>query len=210
MRKLSIERKVGTHGTLQVAGYHDGDPHTAIYGRGSDQLSSDYFQDFYSRGFAYDGGGVNGWGTRVALKERISEDLELTTIYAFSGRLVSANDLDEALRDALRSSSRQSLAAKITAVIPRSHTYISAGYKWVNGPTLSRVDAYGENQYQVSPYFNIGIRQPLPRFALGRWEAIAECDNLLAQEYYTMYTGDGPMVITPAARSFRGGLSLQF
>jgi hypothetical protein len=45
---------------------------------------------------------------------------------------------------------------------------------------------------------------------LGRWEATAECDNILAQGYYTMYTGDGPMVITPAARSFWGGLSLQF
>jgi hypothetical protein len=208
--EISVERKVGTHGTLQVAGFHDNDRNTAIYGRGSDQLSSDYFQDVYSRGFAYDGGAVNDWGTRIALRERISEDLELTTIYAFSGALVSANDLDGALRDALRSGARQSLAAKVTAMIPKTHTYVSAGYKWVNGATLSRVDPYGEGLYQVSPYFNLAIRQPLPRFALGRWEAIAECDNLLAQGYYTMNTGDGPLVITPAARSFRGGLSLQF
>lgn len=208
--ELSVERKVGEHGTLQVAEFHDNDRHTAVFGRGSDQLSSDYLQDFYSRRFAYDGGASSDWGTRVALRERLSEDLELTTIYAFSGALVSANDLDGALRDALRTASRHSLAAKVTATIPRSQTHVSAGYKWVNGRSLSRVDGYGEGVYQVSPYLNVAIRQPLPKFALGRWEAIAECDNLLAQGYFTMTTGDGVMVITPAARSFRGGLSLQF
>ena len=208
--ELSVERKLGTHGTLQVAGFHDSDRHTAVYGRGNDQLSSDYFQDFYSRGFAYDGGYSSDWGTRVALRERLSEDLELTTIYAFSGALVPANELEGALRQALRSSMRHALAAKLTATIPRSQTRVSAGYKWVNGAALSRVDSYGEGVYQVSPYLNVGIRQPLPKFALGRWEAIAECDNLLAQGYYSMNTGDGLMVITPAARSFRGGLSLQF
>jgi hypothetical protein len=208
--EVAVERKIGSRGMLQVAGFHDNDRHTAIYGRGNDQLSSDYFQDFYSKGFAYDGGASSSWGTRVALRERLSEDLELTTIYAFSGALVPANDLDGALREALRTVPRHSLAARVTATVPGTRTYVSAGYKWVNGTALSRVDGYGEGLYRTSPYLNIGIRQPLPKFALGRWEASAECDNLLAQGYYTMNTGDGLMVITPAARSFRGGLSLQF
>ena len=208
--EVAAERKIGAHGMLQVAGFHDDNRHTAIYGKGSDQLSTDYFQDFFNKGFAYDGGASSSWGTRVALRERLSEDLELTTIYAFSGALVPANDMDGALREALRTVPRHSFAARVTATVPGTHTYISAGYKWVNGTALSRVDGYGEAVYQMSPYLNIGIRQPLPKFALGRWEANAECDNLLAQGNYTMYTGDGPMVITPAARSFRGGLSLQF
>jgi hypothetical protein len=208
--EVAVERKLGTHSMVQVAAFHDNDRHTAIYGRGNDQLSTDYFQDFYAKGFAYDGGASSSWGARVALRERLSEDLELTTVYAFSGALVPANDLDGALREALRTVPRHSLAAKVTATVPGTRTHVSAGYKWVNGTALSRVDKYGEGVYQVSPYFNIGIRQPLPKFALGRWEANAECDNLLAQGYYTMNTGDGLMVITPAARSFRGGLSLQF
>lgn len=208
--ELAVEHKLGAHGMMQVAGFHDNDRHTAVFGRGSDQLSSDYFQDFYAKGFAYDGGSSSSWGTRIALRERLSEDLELTTIYAFSGALVPANDLDGALREALRTMPRHSLAAKVTATLPGTRTHLSAGYKWVNGRTLSRVDGYGEGVYQMSPYLNIGVHQPLPRFALGRWEANAECDNLLAQGNYTMVTGDGPMVITPAARSFRGGLSLQF
>ena len=208
--EVAAERKIGSRGMLQVAGFHDNDRHTAIFGHGNDQLSSDYFQDFYSKGFAYDGGPSSSWGTRVALRERLSEDLELTTIYAFSGALVPANDLDGALREALRTVPRHSLAARVTATVPGTRTYVSAGYKWVNGTALSRVDGYGEGVYQISPYLNIGIRQPLPKFALGRWEVSAECDNLLAQGYYTMNTGDGLMVITPAARNFRGGLSLQF
>jgi Carboxypeptidase regulatory-like domain len=208
--EVSLERRLGNRGTLQVAGFHENDRHIAVYGTASDQLSSDYFQGFAAKGFAYDGGVSSAWGGRVALRERISEDLELTTIYAFSGALVPTNVLDGALRDALRSAPRQSLGAKITATIPRSNTRVSAGYKWVNGEALSRVDGYGESLYQMSPYFNVAIRQPLPRTALGRWEATAECDNILAQGYYTMSTGDGPMVITPAARSFWGGLSLQF
>jgi hypothetical protein len=208
--EVSLERKLGNRSILQLAGFHENDRHIAVYGRGPDQLSSDYFQDFSSKGFAYDGGASSAWGARVALRERISEDLELTTIYAFSGALVPANVMDGALREALRSAPRQSLAAKITATVPRSNTRVSAGYKWVNGEALSRVDGYGESLYQLSPYFNVAIRQPLPRTILGRWEATAECDNILAQGYYTMNTGDGPMVIAPAARSFWGGLSLQF
>jgi hypothetical protein len=208
--EIAVERKLGTRGMLQLAAFHDDDRHTALYGRGDDQLSADYFQDFDSRGFAYDGGTSSSWGTRVALRERISDDLELTTVYAFSGALVPANDLDGALRDALRTEERHSVAARITATVPKSKTHLSAGYKWINGTALTRVDAYGEGVYQMNPYLNVGIHQPLPRFALGRWEANAECDNLLGQGYYTMYTGDGQIVLTPSVRSFRGGLSLQF
>jgi hypothetical protein len=208
--EVAVERKVGKKGLLQVAAFHDNDRHTALYGRGNDSLSPDYFQNIDSKGFAYDGGGSSSWGTRVALRERLSEDLELTTIYAFSGALVPANDLEGALRDALRTEERHSVAARLTATLPKTGTHLSVGYKWINGTALSRVDAYGEGVYDVSPYLNVGIRQPLPRFALGRWEANAECDNLLGQGYYSMNTGDGQMVITPSVRSFRGGLSLQF
>jgi len=105
---------------------------------------------------------------------------------------------------------RQSLAAKVTARVPRSGTNLSAGYKWISGMSVSRVDPYGESIYQINPYLFIGIRQPLPRFALGRWEANAECDNLLGQGYVPLNTAEGPVLLVPAFRSFRGGLSLQF
>ena len=98
---------------------------------------------------------------------------------------------------------RQSVSAKITARIPRSGTRLTAGYKWIDGAALSRIDPYGEGIYQVSPYLQIGVHQQLPRSILGRWEANAECDNLLAQGYIPLTTGDGKILVMPAARSFR-------
>jgi len=72
------------------------------------------------------------------------------------------------------------------------------------------VDAYGESLFQFDPYLHVGVRQPLPRFALGRWEAIADCDNLLAQGSVSTSSRDGHLVLLPAFRTFRGGLSVQF
>lgn len=208
--EIAAERKVGARGFVQVAGFHDDNSHVALFGRGAEPHAAEYLPDGYTKGFAYDGGFSNAWGARVALKEKISEDLEFTTIYAFSGALVPTNALDASLREAIRTEPLHSLGASVNARVPRTKTRFSAGYKWISGPALSRVDAYGESMYQMNPYLHVGIRQPLPRFALGQWEANAECDNLLAQGYVSMTTGDGQMLLMPAARSFRGGLSLQF
>jgi len=207
--ELAVERKLGGHSMLQLAAYHDDNSHVALFGKGNDLPSAEYFQDFYSKGFAYDGGSSVYWGTRAALRERIADDLELTTIYAFSGALVPT-DTDGVLRDLLRTVPRHSAAVKLTGRVPVTRTTLTAGYKWINGTALSRVDPYGEDIFDVSPYLHIGIRQPLPWPTLGRWEANAECDNLLAQGYVPMNPRDGQVLLVPAFRSFRGGLSLQF
>ena len=208
--ELAVERKLGPHSLVQVAGFHDENSHVALFVKGYDLPAAEYFQDFYSKGFAYDGGSSVSWGARVALRERVTDDVELTTIYAWSGALVPNGIAGEALRDMLRTSALHSAAAKITARVPKAGTRFTTGYKWVSGPAVSRVDPFGEGIYDVSPYLFVGIRQPLPRFALGRWEANAECDNLLAQGFVPMSTRDGQIMLVPAYRSFRGGLSLQF
>lgn len=208
--ELAVERKLGPHSIIQVAAFHDDNSHVALFGKGISLPAAEYFQDFYSKGFAYDGGSSVSWGARAALRERISEDLELTAIYAFSGSLVPGTIMDSALRDALRTVERQSAAVKLTGKVPVSGTRVTAGYKWVNGLALSRVDPYGEVVYDVSPYLHVGVRQPLPWAALGRWEANAECDNLLAQGNIPMSVREGQVLLVPAFRSFRGGLSLQF
>jgi hypothetical protein len=208
--ELAAERKLGSRGVFQIAGFHDDYSHVALFGRGNSLPPEEYFQDFFSKGFAYDGGSSNDWGGRVALREKINDELELTAIYAFSGALVPVAEVEGGLRDGLRTAQRQSVATKITARIPQTGTHLTAGYKWINDTALSRVDPYGEAAYQVSPYLNIGIRQPLPRMLFGRWEASAECDNLLAQGYFSLNTRDGQVLLVPAFRSFRGGVSLQF
>jgi Carboxypeptidase regulatory-like domain len=209
--EIAVERKLNSRSIIQLAGFHDDNTHVALFGRGNGLPVTEFFPDLYSKGFAYDGGASNDWGARAALREKINDDLEFAAIYAFSGALIPTTNLtDSALRDALQTMGRQSLAAKFTARVPKVGTRVTAGYKWVNGSTLSRVDPYGEGVYGVNPFLHVGIRQQLPKFALGRWEASAECDNLLAQGYVPMTTRDGQVYLVPSFRSFRGGLSLQF
>src|SRR5712671_5653784 len=208
--EISAERKFGTHGKLQIAGFHDDNRHVAVFGRGNDLPVADYFQDYASTGFAYDGGSSSSWGTRLAFREKLDGDVELTAVYSFGGALTPSDDADGLLRDVLRTAQRHSLGAGISAKMPRLGTKIQAGYKWVNGVTVSSVDSYGASLFQMDPYLHLLFRQPLPKFALGRWEAIADCNNLLAQGYVSTNSRDGHVVLVPAFRSFRGGLSVQF
>jgi hypothetical protein len=208
--ELAAERKLGEHGKLQIAAFHDDNSHVAIYGRGNGLPTADYFQDYFSSGFAYDGGSSSSWGARVALREKLDNGIEWTAVYAFGGALTPAEIADGMLREVLRTAPRHSLGGSVGGKIPRLGAKVDVSYKWVNGVTVSRVDLYGESLFQTDPYLHVGFRQPLPKFALGRWEAVADCDNLLAQGYVPMNSRDGHVVLVPAFRTFRGGLNVQF
>ena len=208
--EIAAERRIGTRSKLQMAGFHDDNRHVAVFGRGNDLPTTDYFLDNFSNGFAYDGGSSSSWGTRVAFREKLDGDMELNALYSFGGALAPSDNTDGLLRDMLRTVPRHSLGAGISAKVPRLGTRVLTGYKWVSGVTVSRVDGYGESLFQMEPYLHLMVRQPLPKFALGRWEAIADCNNLLAQGYVSTGSRDGHVVLVPAFRTFRGGLSVQF
>jgi hypothetical protein len=208
--EISAERTLGEKGKLQFAGFHDDNRHIAVFGQGRDLPVADYFQDSYSNGFAYDGGSASSWGARVALREKLTDDLEWTTVYAFGGVLAPTDEVSGQLRDSLRNASRNSIGTNVSWTSQRSHTKVSASYKWINGPALSRLDNFGETLYGMNPFMHISVRQQLPRFGLGHWEAIADCDNLMAQGYVPMTTRDGQAILVPAFRTVRGGLSVQF
>jgi hypothetical protein len=208
--ELAAERKLGTDGKLQIAAFHDDNRHVAVFGRGNNLPPAEFFQDFFSNGFAHDGGSSSSWGGRVAFRQKLDDDVELTTVYSFAGALAPGEAPDDVLRDALRTAARHSLGANISARAPHLGTKVSVGYKWINGVTVSRVDSYGESLFQLEPYVHVGVRQALPKFGPGRWQAIADCNNLLAQGYVTLNGRDGHTILVPAFRTFRGGLSLQF
>jgi hypothetical protein len=208
--EIAAERKLGSHGNLQVAAFHDDNRHVAVFGRGNDLPAADYFQDYFSNGFAYDGGSSGNWGMRLAVREKISDNLEVTAIYAYAGALSPTDILNASTRDMLRDTMHNSVGGSISTKLPRLRTKLNASYKWVGGEAVSRLDAYGESLYQMDPFLHVGVRQPLPKFAPGRWEAIANCDNLFAQGYVSVNTQDGRAVLVPAFRTFRGGLSVQF
>ena len=208
--EIAAERKLGAHGRLQVAGFHDDNRHVAVFGRGNDLPAADYFQDYFSNGFAYDGGASGSWGARVAWREKLSDDVEVTTVYAYAGALSPLDIAEGPMRDMLRTSMHNSLGTNVSAKVPHLGTKVNAGYKWVSGVAVSRLDAYGESLYRMDPFLHVGVRQALPKFAPGHWEASANCDNLFAQGYVSISTQDGHALLVPAFRTFRGGLSVQF
>ena len=208
--EAAVERRVGEHGRLQFAGFHEDNHNQAVFGRGNDLPVQEYFQDVFSNAFAYDGGASSSWGGRVAFREKLNDDAEVTALYALAGALSPESGGDGSLREMLHMVPRQSLGVNVSTKLPHLGGRITAGYKWISGPAVTRVDSYGESLYQMDPYLHVSIRQQLPKFGPGRWEAIADCDNLLAQGYVTMNTKDGQVALVPAFRTFRGGLSLQF
>jgi hypothetical protein len=112
--EISAEHKIGQRGRLQIAAFHDDNRHVALYGHGNGLPGADYFQDYFSNGFAYDGGSSSSWGTRVALRQKLNDDTELTAVYAFGGALVPGEDADGLLREVLRTAQRHSLGANVT------------------------------------------------------------------------------------------------
>jgi len=208
--EVSAERRIGENGKLQIAGFHEDSHHTAVFGRGSDLPVQEYFEDVFSSAFAYDGGATSSWGGRLAYREKLNNDVEVTALYAMAGALAPGASNDGVLRDSLRMTPPHSVGVNVSSKLSRTGGHLTVGYKWISGPAVSRVDAYGESLYQMDPYLHVSLRQQLPKLGPGRWEAIADCDNLLAQGTVTISTRDGQVALVPAFRTFRGGLSLQF
>ncbi len=210
--EMGLERKLGETAIVVAALFHDRSRHTAVFGRG-DVSSPEFFQDYFSDAFAYDGGASRSWGTRIAYRQKFPGDLEATLLYAWAGVLApdqAAEGIE--LRDALQTRYRHSLAARVSARMPRWGTQLSASYKWINGQAVSRQDNFGEISYQVDPYFNLSVRQPLPEFLFfsRKFEALADFRNLLAQGYVPVSTAEGQLLLIPSMRTVRGGLNFQF
>lgn len=208
--EFAIDHALGKDSDISAAVFHDQSTHTALIGRGNSS-GPDFLQDYLSDVFAYDGGASSSAGARIAYRQRINDSLSTTFVYAYAGTLAPGEDSDAAiLRNELATQYRHSVAGRVTAQIPRIGTRVSAGYKWINGDSVSRVDAYGESLYHIDPYLSMEIRQPLPKLFPCHMEIMANVGNLLAQGYVPLATKDGEVVLVPSYRYFTGGLSLQF
>ncbi|MGC2330573.1 MAG: carboxypeptidase-like regulatory domain-containing protein [Candidatus Acidiferrales bacterium] len=209
--ELAVDHTLGKRADLTAAVFHDFSSHTAVMGRGGAANGPDFLQDYFSEAFAYDGGSSSSTGTRVAYREKLNSHLDTTIVYAYAGALAPDGDSTAAsLRDELDTRYRHSLAGRVSARLPRFGTSVSASYKWLSGPTVSRLDSYGESVYQIDPYLSMEIRQPLPNVFPCHMEVQADVGNLLAQGYVPVTTGDGTVMLVPSYRFFKGGLSLQF
>lgn len=208
--ELAFERKLGAHSSLQGAAFRDRARNVAVFGRGA-IANPDFFQDYFSDAFLYDGGPSTSWGARLAYRQKFFDDLDVVAVYAWAGALALEDPAASVMRDALQTRYRHSLAARVSGRLPRVRTQMAASYKWLSGPVVSRQDIFGEATYQLDPYLSLSIRQPLPGFLMnGKWEALADIRNLLAQGYVPVNSRDGRILLVPAFRSFRGGVSFQF
>ena len=208
--EIAIEHMLNPKSSFTVAAFHDHSNNTAVIGRGN-ETSSDFLQDFYSDAFAYDAGPSSSWGARVEYERKISQLINATVVYAWAGTLVASPDNpSESLRDLLQTRNRNSLAFRACARVPHLGTQITLGYQWIEGRAVSREDAYGDATYNVDPYLSVILRQRLPKFIPGHASAMADFSNLLGQGYVTLQTQDGQVLLVPAYRSFRGGVSFEF
>ncbi len=212
--ELSLRRTLGPHASIEAAGFHDRTGHQAVFGYGSASAGSDFPEAAAFAGpYAHDAGTEESWGARAVYRQSIFDNLEVAAIYAYGGALaVSApgSVVESDLHDALRMQYRQSVAGRVAAKVPGSHTTVAASYKWVEGAVVSRQDVYGEALLGIDPNLSLVIRQPLPSMHTGHLEAIADFRNLMAQGYVHVSGEGGQIVLVPVVRSFRGGLSFQF
>ncbi|MGA3293210.1 MAG: carboxypeptidase-like regulatory domain-containing protein [Candidatus Acidiferrales bacterium] len=207
--EIAVDHALNQRADVSVAVFHDISTHTAVIGRGG-AGNSDFLQNYFSQAFAYDGGDSDSTGARVAYRQKLTDNLSTTIVYAYAGALAPDGDSATALRDQLATRYRQSVAGRVTTTLPRLGTKLTAGYKWLSGPTVSRQDSYGESIYHLDPYLSMEVRQPLPNVFPCRVEVQADMGNLLAQGYVSVATSDGAVMLVPSYRFFRGGLSLQF
>jgi hypothetical protein len=212
-QEVSVKHKWGGRASLETAAFHDSARHQAIFGSGP-TASPDFFQDGLSNAFLYDGGGTNSWGARSAYRQKLSSNLDFTAVYSWAGALSPQGEFNTTvanLRDCFATRNHHSLGARVSGKFSHTGTQLATSYVWISGPVLSRLDAFGEAAYQMDPNLHLSIRQHLPGFGLaGRWEALADFGNLLAQGYMPVNGQDSRVMLVPVFRSFRGGVSFQF
>jgi hypothetical protein len=211
--EAGVRHSVTRRGSVEVAGFHERNGDTPIFGRGN-VTNADYLQDPFSSAFVYDAGATSTWGVRAVYKEQLTQSLDLAVIYAYAGALAPGDLIDAAdqsLRDELQMQYRHSVAARLSGKVHRTGTQFSASYKWLSGEALSQQDSVGEAFAGVDPYLSLSIRQPMPGTIGGcHWTALADFRNLLAQGYFFANSKDGQVLLVPASRAIRGGISVQF
>jgi len=208
--EFAVTHDLSQDASITAAVFHDRSAHTAVIGRSSTS-APDFLQGDLSQPFAYDGGLSSSEGMRLALKQRLGNDVTATLVYAYAGALAPSGAVDgHFLSDNLDTKYRHSVAERVSTKIPITDTRMTVTYKWLSGPTVSQQDVFGESVYHIDPYLGLQIRQPLPRMFPCRMELGADIGNLLAQGYLPISTSHGPIVVVPAYRYVRGGLSLEF
>ena len=214
--EISLSQRAGNN-KLQVAYFRDRIKDPALLGVGDVGWSTeDILPDIYSGTFSFNGGALEAQGVRLVFQRRISDTVTATLDYAYGGVLeLEQPNLDwNVVRSSLQHGWRHSAALRLNGSFPGCKTRWIASYRYTSGDnTLTGVDLFNASAGQTDPFFNLFVRQPLPRmrFMPANMEALVDLRNLLAQGYVPVIGPDGKTVyLMQSARSVRGGVAFTF
>lgn len=205
---------------LSVAVFSDQFSHAAVDGGGADAgalATGNLLPDAFNQMFSADGGHYAGAGARVVYARQLAHGMDAAVEWT-DGTVLAPRAGAGPMRDGqvaplLTEARRQALTLKWTAVLPVTHSRVICSYRWLNGASVTALDPYDDTFGRSGSYANIVVRQPLPDFGWGggKVEALAEFHNMLAQGYVPVISSDGQwLYLVQTARSFRGGLSINF
>lgn len=218
--EAGVQKQVGA-GVFEVAAYRDNFSNTAITAIASGGLytNGDLLPDLFSTSSTFNGGSYQVSGYRASYSRKLNDHLRAGVAYGLSGVLapergVLFTDDPNELRSILKVHNEHSVTTQVVAQLPQSHTSVSSSYQWTSRASSVTVpDLFNSSDTRALPGLNITVRQPLPQFSYlpGRFEAMAEFRNLLAQGYVPVVTTDGRRtLLIQSVRSFRGGLNFVF
>jgi hypothetical protein len=214
--EISLSQRAGGN-KLQIAYFRDRIKDPALLGVGDvGWATEDILPDVYSGTFSFNGGALDAQGVRLVFQRRLSGAVTATLDYAYGGVLeLEQPNVDwNVVRSSLQHGWRHSAALRLNGGVPRSKTRWIASYRWTSGDnTLTSVDLFNASAGQTDAFFNVFVRQPLPRmhFIPGNMEALVDLRNLLAQGYVPVMGPDGKTVyLMQSARSVRGGVAFTF
>jgi len=211
--ELSLSRRMGKT-DVQVAAYYDRVVDPALTGVG--EFGTDggmVLPDIYSGTFTFQGSDLKTEGMRLVVQQKLTNDITATVDLEYGGVLDMENP-GTSLANAqqwIGTRDRESVAGKVSGVVPKTQTHWVASYRWIDGQALTPVDMFNASAGRADPYLNIFFRQPIPGFLPGHVEALIDLRNLLAEGYVPVLGHDGRTVyLVQSARAIRGGLNFKF
>jgi hypothetical protein len=220
-RSDSVEvgyRKIVGSRTYSFGAYreHLKDTMLMMAGESDIPLFTDILPDLGSRSSIFDGGNFDRWGYLASITQTVGETLDVALAYGRTGALttlqqnLAGGDASE-LRSSLHMSDRNWATVRVSGTAPVTGTSFSASYGWMDPGTLMPARISMTQHIGPEPGLNISVRQPIPLSALGgRFEAVGEVRNALAQGYLPVNSGGRALLLTNSPRAVRGGLSFIF
>lgn len=219
--EVSFDSRLNKSARIQVAAYGDWVKNAAVWGSAQPDavgwLAGNYVVNPAVNGIFLNVGDYRSFGYRSAYTQRIGSRVETTVAYFVGGSMYARGATDRPSEGNVQSMFKpvrsMSLAERVSARIPVTETQVITSYEWVQCGRVTMVDPYGQADLQLQPFFDVQIRQPLPALAFlpAHIEAVADFRNLFGQGYSPLVqSGERPLLLGPAYRSVRGGISVQF